>query len=184
MTVRQIYDGSNGDATKALYAKLEALGPVGVIALNLFRAQKCSARAKAYRRGGWKREAYGRKDWSLGLLDKALREHGEALGIVWGWKLDPKQSFHCWVLYVETPAGQASFHAEARKSDRDYPHDWDGSGASEERIILWASLLMGEISDLPAPVPRLENPGVEWEFESKAEELTLGLDEDFFSKTS
>lgn len=163
MNVFQIYEGSNGDATKALYAQLEALGPVGVIGLNLFRAQKCSSRAKVYRKGAWKREAYERKDWSLGLLDKALQEHGDVLGIMWGWKVDPKQAFHCWVLYVDTPAGQCSFHTESRKSDRDYPHDWDGSQASETRILAWVSLLMGEISELPALIPRMENPGASWE---------------------
>ena len=48
MIVR-IYLGSNGDATRMLYRDLDRMGPMGVIGVNLFRACKCSARAKAYR---------------------------------------------------------------------------------------------------------------------------------------
>ena len=51
MNIHAIYEGSNGDATRALYEHLQTLGPAGVIALNLFRAQKCSTRAKLYRGG-------------------------------------------------------------------------------------------------------------------------------------
>ena len=40
-----VYDGSNGDATRALYAKLEKVGPLGVVALNLFRALKTSSKS-------------------------------------------------------------------------------------------------------------------------------------------
>ena len=49
--VMQTYQGSDGEATRALYAELQQRGPVGVIAVNLFRAQKNSARAKVYRGG-------------------------------------------------------------------------------------------------------------------------------------
>lgn len=40
MTALEVYEGSNGDATKALYAKLETFGPIGVIAMNLFRGSE------------------------------------------------------------------------------------------------------------------------------------------------
>jgi hypothetical protein len=36
--VAAIYSGSNGDDTKALYAKMSAKGPAGTVAINLFRA--------------------------------------------------------------------------------------------------------------------------------------------------
>ena len=39
-----VYEASNGDATRALYERLEALGPVCVVAVNLFRAHKNSSR--------------------------------------------------------------------------------------------------------------------------------------------
>src|ERR1700676_464322 len=57
-TILSIYAGSNGDATKALYASLEKRGPVGLIALNLFRACKASERAKIYRGRSYKGAAY------------------------------------------------------------------------------------------------------------------------------
>ena len=142
MNVDAIYNGSNGDATKALYARLETLGPAGVVALNLFRAQKCSARAKVYRRGAHKREAYGRKDWSLQNLCTALEQHAAALGVAWGWKEDPGQEFHCWVLYVVLPSGQVSFHSAAPKGKQRFEGDWDGSHESASRILQHAALLL------------------------------------------
>jgi hypothetical protein len=38
MTVREIFNGSDGDATRALFSRLEKLGPIGLVAINLFRA--------------------------------------------------------------------------------------------------------------------------------------------------
>src|ERR1051326_7628212 len=115
MTTLEIYNGSDGAATKALYARLELLGPVGLVALNLFRAQKCSERAKVYRggvpgRGSFKAMAYERKQWSMGNLCKVLQEHAQGLQLRWGWKEDPGQEYYPWVLYVDLPSGQVSFH--------------------------------------------------------------------------
>ncbi len=145
ITVLEIFNGSNGDDTKALYARLETLGPVGVVALNLFRAQKCSARAKEYRRRAHKSEAYDRKNWSMANLCQALLLHAAALNIRWGWKQDPEQEFHNWVLYVDLPTGQVSFHAAGRGQGPDYPADWDRwPGQSAQRIVSWVSSLLGE----------------------------------------
>lgn len=44
-----VYRGSNGDVTRALYERLEHLGPAGAIAVNLLRACKTTERAKRYR---------------------------------------------------------------------------------------------------------------------------------------
>ena len=35
--IMAVYQGSNGEATKALYAKLESVGPAGVIAAETIR---------------------------------------------------------------------------------------------------------------------------------------------------
>jgi hypothetical protein len=148
VNVREIYYGSDGEATKALYARLADVGPVGHVAVNLFRAQKCSERAKLYRggvrgRGSYRSMAYDRKQWSMDLLCKVLAEHAEALKIGWGWKLDPDQAVHCWVLYVDLPTGQASFHTEARGTGPDYPGDWDGQrGVCPGRIIAFAESVL------------------------------------------
>lgn len=153
MTPREVYEGSNGDATKALYTRLEALGPAGVVGLNLFRASKCSARAKVYRggirgQGSFKSMAYNRKHWSMANLCKVLSEHAQALGITWGWKHDPAQPVHCWVLYVDLPTGQVSFHDGARGHGPDYPGNWDGvREVSAVRIVAWVeSLLEKEVA--------------------------------------
>src|SRR5262245_49999554 len=61
-----IYSGSDGAASRALYDRLEACGPAGRLARDLFRAAKASERAKVYRggergRGSYKGMAYDRK---------------------------------------------------------------------------------------------------------------------------
>lgn len=132
INVRQIYEGSDGEATKALYAALEKLGPIGLVALNLFRCHKSSSRAKVYRRRAHKHASYDKKNWSLGELCNALINHG---GFVWGWQEDPTQEFHKWVLYVELPTGQVSFHARLPYTGHRYAGEWDGRKVSGERII-------------------------------------------------
>lgn len=141
MTPLQIFEASNGEATTALYRRLEKLGPVGVVALNLFRACKCSGRAKVYTRK-FKGKAYDRKAWSMENLCQELERSGDALGIQWGWKEDPKQAFHKWVLYVDIPTGQVSFHSERRMSARDYPGEWDQTTHSPQRIVQWVTQLL------------------------------------------
>lgn len=136
----RIYNGSDGNATKALYDRLETYGPVGQVAMNLFRAQKCSARAKVYRggngHGSYRSQAYSRKQYSMQNLAKILGEHAKALGISWGWGRDDRQEKHDTVLYVDLPTGQVSFHTEGRGEGPDYPGKWDGvRNASTGRII-------------------------------------------------
>lgn len=142
MNVIAIYEGSDGDATKALYAALDKLGPIGLIAVNLFRAQKCSSRAKVYRGRSYKAEAYDRKNWSLSLLTLVLEKHAAELQIKWGWREDPRQEFHKWVLYVELPTGQVSFHTAIRGFGPDYLTEWDGKHLSDQRIVTWVQSLL------------------------------------------
>lgn len=143
MNVQEIYLGSNGDATKALYAELEKVGPLGLIAVNLFRAQKCSERAKVYRGRGYRQEAYGRKSWSMGLLCEILEKHAADFGIRWGWKVDPIQLHFPWVLYVDIPTGQVSFHTDIRGKGPDYPGDWDKAiGQCPARIVAFTESVL------------------------------------------
>lgn len=136
------YNGSNGGATKALYARLEELGPLGRIAVNLFRAQKNSARAKGYRRG-YRGMAYDRKQWSIDNLSEILTEHAEHCSLPWGWGTDPQQPFHNVVLYVDLPTGQVSFHTDRRGDGPDYPGKWDGvPGKSADRIVRWVARVL------------------------------------------
>ncbi len=141
LDVDLIYHGSDGEATKLLYSQLSALGPLGVVAMNLFRACKCSERAKVYRggirgQGSYRRMAYDRKQWSIGNLCTTLAEHAAGLGIVWGWKEDPATINYPWVLYLDLPTGQVSFHSQFRGTGPNYPCDWDGQrGASPQRVI-------------------------------------------------
>lgn len=123
-TAYGVYAASDGDATQALYRWLGGQGPRGLVAVELFRAHKASGRAKEYR-GRSKGKAYDRKNWSLGRLCDILLAHADELGICWGWKNDPKTPYHCWVLYVDLPTGQVSFHAAYRMGGPIYHGEWD-----------------------------------------------------------
>lgn len=142
--VAAVYDGSDGEATRRLYARLETLGIAGFVAMNLFRACKASQRAKVYRRRH-KGSAYGKKEWSMGLLCTALTNRGAAAGIDrWGWGHDGKAVGYEHVLYVELPTGQVSFHTGARGTGPDYAGEWDGCKASGGRIVQWCARLLHE----------------------------------------
>lgn len=143
--VLRVYHGSDGDATTALYERLWRLGPAGAIAVNLFRACKNSARAKVYRGGGYRGAAYDRKQWAMDNLDKTLWQHAGALDLRWGWGEDEKQTYHRWVLYVDLPTGQVSFHTKDRGTGPDYPAKWDGAvDASAGRICRWCAQLLSK----------------------------------------
>jgi hypothetical protein len=142
MIAREVYDGSDGELTKRYYVHLTERGVIGFVAMNLFRASKCSTRAKLYRGGGYKGEAYERKNWSMGNLAHALTLNSESLGITFGWKEDPGQEYHKWVLYVDLPTGQVSFHAATRGEGPDYAGEWDGQHLSAERILAFCDTVM------------------------------------------
>jgi hypothetical protein len=143
----RVYLGSDGDATKALYAELEALGPAGIVAVNLFRAAKNSERAKKYRGGGYRGAAYDRKQWAMDNLCGALTEHANRLNIPFGWGEDPEQPFHNQVLYVELPSGQVSFHTAVRGKGPTHDREWDGvKGVGPDRVIRWIARLLDDAS--------------------------------------
>lgn len=144
--VLSVYNGSDGEKTRWLYAELtQVCGPAGEIATNLLRAQKTSSRAKAYRggdsRGRYSTQSYDTKQWSIGNLCRLLAQHGASLGITWGWSEDAAAEFHKWVLYLDLPVhGQVSFHTSVRGDGPDYPRAWDGvRGVSAERVIRFAA---------------------------------------------
>jgi hypothetical protein len=150
----EVYAGSDGALTTRYYAELSQRGPIGLIALNLFRAQKCSTRAKKYRggirgHGSYKSMAYDRKSWSMGNLSDALIVHASKLGMRWGWKEDPSTPFgeqSSYVLYVDLPQGQVSFHSPTRGKGPEYPAEFDGEHKSEERILAFCDSVHSGVS--------------------------------------
>ena len=152
LSAAYVWTQSNGDVTKEFYGLLAAKGPLGEIAVNLFRANKCSARAKHYRggdgRASYRSMAYERKVQSLTALCNILTRHAERCQIRWGWKRDPETAGYEWVLYIDLPQGQASFHAPARGTGPDYAGDWDGQGKSAERITAFCDAVM-QLPDAP-----------------------------------
>lgn len=151
--VRRVYQGSDGDATKALYARLTTLGPRGDIAVNLFRACKASERAKVYRGGGHRGQAYERKQWAMDNLCTMLVACADQVGIEWGWGVDSKQAFHQHVLYAELPTGQVSFHTAARGKGPTHAKAWDGvPGQSADRICRWIGRLLAPAAPKLTPL--------------------------------
>lgn len=145
-----VYNGSSAEATRALYARLEAMPPRGPIAMNLMRACKASERAKVYR-GRYVRAAYDKKDWSIGELCSAIaRTYAEDVIQSWGWGWDAKAVNFENVLYIIIPgSGQVSFHTALRRDGPDYPGKWDGAkGTAVLRICRWVEAVL-DGRDLP-----------------------------------
>lgn len=140
--VREVYDGSNGAATRWLCAEFEQNGHIGRIAAALFNAQKTSSRAREYQGGiecpggltiPFTEIAYRRKAVIVERLADLLAR--DDCGMVWGWSVNPRQPIAQHVLYIDLPQGQVSFHSVRRFIGRDYPGAWDGMNANEDRII-------------------------------------------------
>lgn len=161
-----IYQTSDGELTRAYYEELQKRGPLGMIAMNLFRAQKCSARAKRYHggipgQGSYRGMAYERKEYSIKLLSSKLASDDGGFGIVFGWKRDPRVVLGgdaAWVLYVDLPTGQVSFHSPVRFEGPDYAGDWDGQHASQDRVLAFCDQVMESdpvevLAKLPPPAP-------------------------------
>ena len=139
--IRQAYRGSDGQLTLRVYGDLLSSGPNGELAVLLLRAMKASSRAKVYRKRQHTRLSYERKAESIKLLAEFLEQSD---GEFWGWKVDPDQRGFPWVLYCELPTGQVSFHSAQRYSGPDFKGEWDRSGKSEIRIILFAESCLEE----------------------------------------
>lgn len=138
-----IFNGSDGGATRALYDELAALGPLGFVAIQLFRAQKSSARAKVYHRGRYSTLAYGRKNWSLEQL-AALLTTTNAQGEPWGGVRVGPPARDPWVLTVVLPDG----HVRVTTTDAlGYAWGW-GPDATHERYpwVLYVDLPQGQVS--------------------------------------
>ncbi|MEZ2347383.1 hypothetical protein [Terriglobus sp. RCC_193] len=141
-TAQHIFDQRSGDVTKAYYTALATCGVEGQLAVALFRAQKRSEAAKSYRRGSSRRASYEVKNWSLSEVCRVLSAPG-APAFRWGWKHDPKTAGYEWVLYVDLPSGQVSFHSADRLTPApDYPGKYDGHKLSRQRILAYCDAIM------------------------------------------
>jgi hypothetical protein len=135
MLARSVFDQNNGDVTKAYYATMNQKGYRGMLAVALFRAQKRSTAAKKYKGRGYRQDAYEVKNWSLTEICKVLR-NWEGSGMTWGWGRDLHTPGFTWVLYVDLPTGQCSFHCADRAADGpDYTGKWRPGAGSESNIL-------------------------------------------------
>ena len=157
--VAGVFYGSNGGATRSLLAKLSKIKPFGRVAAQLFRAQKASGKAKQYRGGirrsdgefnSYRNLAYEAKDAALKKLCEELGS--DSCGLKWGWAEDLKQPINSFVLYVELPNGQVSFHSPERFEGPDFEQGWDGQRGSETRIIQFCQAVL-DAAEISSVVP-------------------------------
>ena len=148
LTAATIFATAHGTLTTRYYQLLILAGVRGHIAVNLMRSLKASDRAKRYRgrpapgHPSYRTLAYDRKRWALAYLCTALDAHGI---LRYGWGIDPTQPVHRYVLYIDLPMGQVSFHAPERLSGPDYPGRWDGTHASQARILHYCDDVMADV---------------------------------------
>lgn len=179
----RIWKGSDGEATKRFYAQLNQCGVLGEIAVALFRVNKCSVRAKVYRggirgKGSYKQMAYDKKNWSISEVCKTLQKYSAGIQITWGWREDKAQAFHKWVIYVDLPTGQVSFHSETRGDGPDYRQEWDGQRLSAERICQFCdAVLTGDMPTVKRMEP-LTNPRLIKTRIYEQPEFDLAMDKD------
>lgn len=138
----EVFKQNDGEVTKAWYADMSALGFKGQLAVALFRAQKRSSAAKKYRGRKFTQAAYDVKNWSLSEVCRILS--GEDHEFRWGWKRDKNTPGFEWVLYVDLPTGQCSFHSADRLTGPSYTGQWDGIRASAERILNFCQSVMAD----------------------------------------
>lgn len=139
--VRAAYEGSNGGATRRLLSRFRNAGPIGVIAANLFKAQKANERARTYR-GGIGRSAGhfdSFSDLSYDSKRESIRELCEQLmvepcGMQWGWK-EGDGTLLRFVFYIDLPQGQVCFQLDDRFEGPDYFGVWDKTWTNERRVL-------------------------------------------------
>lgn len=135
----KVFAQSKGAITTAYLKRLRERGPRGKIAAELFVAQKASERAKTYSGDGTDL-AYDRKAEGLQALCEILAE--DNCGLQWGWKPDWIAHRPPFILYIDLPDGQVSFHSHDRFAGPDYPNAWDRSSLSRRRILLFCDSVM------------------------------------------
>lgn len=148
-SVHAVYYGSDGAKTRSLLRRLEALGLIGQVAAQLFRAQKYSSRAKVYRGGIW-RSSGKRTSYSYLANDRKSKVLDDLCSLLslsahdfrWGWKDDSAQRHATHVLCVDLPNGQVSFHSPTRFDGPNYSGDWNRERGSERRIIEFCQYLL------------------------------------------
>jgi hypothetical protein len=151
MTAKEAFDTSDAADFRGFAKLLEEVGALGKIAADLLRCQKSSTRAKLYGRSEYRTFSYERKETHLARLCVQLA----TAGLTWGWQED-KSSHVPWILYVDLPNGQVSFHCYERFTGPEYPGKWDEQHASEVRVIGFADWVRSGCVGTPACETELE----------------------------
>jgi len=119
MKARSIFKARDSKATMEFCTELATRGIDGAVAVSLYQVQYSSSRAKKYRRDG-RQSSYARKNQVLSRVPHWLK----ASSIPFGWGHDRSTIAYPWVLYVDLPTGQCSFHNQSRGPGPDYLGKW------------------------------------------------------------
>ncbi len=152
MLASSVFNQNDGEVTKAYYATMNGKGYQGMLAVALFRAQKRSTAAKKYRGRQYKNAAYDVKKWSIDQVCGVLLSWLGFESITWGWGRDHKAPGFTWVLYVDLPTGQCSFHSRERGKGPAYNGHWRPGAGSESNILEFCDSVWD-----PSYAPKLED---------------------------
>jgi hypothetical protein len=150
--------------TRWILRQLTACGPLGQVAAELVRIQKAGTQAGVYRGTA----ASGNSFRELALRRK--REHLlKLVGLLgsmrpapsWGWANDPLQPQARWVLCLDLPTGQVSFHSSERFEGPDYTRRRESDvSPREHRILAFCdALLSGTLPAAAVPAAGTYGPG-------------------------
>lgn len=168
MLAASVFNQNDGDVTKAYYAALGKKGYAGMLGVALFRAQKRSTAAKKYRGRQHRSAAYDVKNWSLDQVCIVLKSWDNAPA--WGWQRDLSTPGFTWVLYVDLPTGQCSFHSAHRMYGPDYNGKWNAGDGSAKAILRYCDQAWGH---LPAPSAEERNEAMLQAYELGPELFTF-----------
>jgi hypothetical protein len=137
---RQATTVARGRPAKSTSAEPDRVAALRDLVAECAKAQAASDRAKTHAAANvhyldWSgSEASYRASRAKVAADYAEKERAlraicalaPAAGVVFGWGGDPESHAARWVLYVDLPAGQVSWHTRSRGTGPTYKGRWDG----------------------------------------------------------
>ena len=85
--------------------------------------------------------AYQKKAEAVAALCEILST--DPCGMTWGWQHSSQKDYPPWVLYLDLPQGQVTFHSAERLTGPDYEGQWDREHESEQRVLEFCDSLVG-----------------------------------------
>lgn len=149
MNAQAAYEATDYSETRSYLRALANAGRLGRIAAALFAAMRASTDAKTERRLAKgdplaeitvSRAGYARKRLAMQKVCELLAHN--AAGLAWGWGNDRRQADCPFVLFVDLPQGQVSFHTPEKLMGPEYAGRWDRACQNRERVLAFCDALL------------------------------------------